>query len=69
MTYKNNDCESKREMLRGFENWSQWADFMQVIPKEKKFWDVVNKSRVNPTTAAPIRKKKKDNIIASKIIK
>ena len=26
MTTKSDDWESKREKLRGFENWPQWAD-------------------------------------------
>lgn len=37
--------------------------------KEKKVWDIVNKSYVYPTRAAQIKKKDKDNAVASKIIK
>ena len=37
--------------------------------EEKKVWDVVDESHVNPTTTAQTRKKEKDNAVASKIIK
>lgn len=33
---ENEDCKSKREKLRGFENWSHWADLIQVMLKQKK---------------------------------
>lgn len=42
---------------------------MQAILEEKEVWDVVDGSRVEPTTAPQIRKKDKDNAIATKIIK
>ena len=63
------DQESKREKLRDFENWPQWADLTQAMLKEKEIWDVVNGTRPEPTTPAQTRKKDKDNAIASKIIK
>ena len=37
--------------------------------EEKEVWDVVDNSRPEPTTAGQIRKKDKDNAIATKIIK
>ena len=37
--------------------------------KEKEVWDVVDRSQADPTTATQTKKKKKDNAIASKIIK
>lgn len=37
--------------------------------KEKEVWDVVNGTRLETTTAPKIRKKNKENAIASKIIK
>ena len=36
---------------------------------KKKVWDVVDKSRADPTTAAQTKKTEKDNAVASKIIK
>lgn len=60
---------SKREKLKGFENWLQWADLTQAMLEEKEVWDVVDGTRPEPTTAAQTRKKDKDNAIASKIIK
>lgn len=69
MTNKNNDCESKREKLRNFENWPQWINLTQVMLKEKEVWDVVDKSYTNPTTVAQTRKREKNNTVASKIIK
>lgn len=61
--------ESKREKLRGFEHWLQWADLTQSMLEEKEVWDVVDKKRPEPTTAPQTRKKEEDNAITSKIIK
>ena len=69
MTNENDDRESKKEKLRGFENWPQWADFTQAMLEEKEVWNVVDRSRADLTTAAQTRKNKKDIVIASKIIK
>ena len=69
MTNENNDRESKREKLRSFENWLQWANLTQAMLEEKEVWDVVDGCHADPTTAAQTRKKEKDNVIASKIIK
>ena len=68
-TDSNDDRESKQEKLKGFENWPQWADLTQAMLEEKEVWDVVDGSRAEPTTAPQIRKKDKDNAIATKIIK
>ena len=65
----NDDCESKREKLKGFENWPQWANITQVMLEEKEVWDVINGLRTKPTTAPQIKKKDKNNVIATKIIK
>ena len=69
MTTESDDRESKREKLRGFENWPQWADLTQAMLEEKEVWDVVDGTRPEPTNAAQTMKKDKDNAIASKIIK
>ena len=69
MTNENDDCESKREKLHGFENWPQWADLTQAMLEEKEVWDVVDGSRADPITASQTRRKEKDNAVASKIIK
>lgn len=69
MTNKNNDCESKREKLCGFENWPQYADFTQAMLKEKEVWDFVDGSCADHTTAAQTRKKMMKNVVASTIIK
>ena len=69
MTSKNDDRESKREKLHGFENWPQCADLTQAMLEEKEVWDLVDRSRLNPTTATQMRKSDKDNTISSKIIK
>lgn len=61
--------DNKREKLKGFENWPQWADLTQAMLEEKQVWDVVDDTRPEPTTAAQTRKKDKDNAIATKIIK
>lgn len=61
--------ESKREKLKGFENWPQWADLTQAMLEEKEIWDIVDGTRPEPTTAVQTRKKDKDNTIASRIIK
>lgn len=37
--------------------------------KEIEVWDVVNKTRLKSTTSTQTKKKDKDNVIASKIIK
>lgn len=37
--------------------------------KEKEVYDVVDNSKLEPTTAVQIRKKDKNNAIATKIIK
>lgn len=42
---------------------------MQAIFKEKKVWDIVYKITVKKTIQMQIRKKKKNNAIALKIIK
>ena len=63
------NCESKREKLKDFENWPQWANLTQAILEEKEVWDVVNVTKPEATTAAQTRKKEKENAIASKIIK
>lgn len=42
---------------------------MQVMLEEKEVWDVINAIRPEPTTVAQMRKKQKNNAIASKIIK
>lgn len=69
MTNKNDDRKSKREKLRSFENWPQWAHLTQIILKKKEFWDVVDESCTDPTIAAQTKKKEKNNAITSKIIK
>ena len=69
MATESDDRESKREKLRGFENWPQWADLTQAMLEEKEVWDVVDGTRPEPTTATQTKKKDKDNAIASKIIK
>ena len=69
MTTENEDRESKREKLRNFENWPQWADLTQVILKEKEVWDVVDGLQADPITTAQTKKKEKDNAVVSKIIK
>ena len=68
-TKSNNDCKSKREKLKDFENWPQWANLMQAMLEEKEFWDIVDGSHAKPTIAPQIWKKDKDNTIATKIIK
>lgn len=60
---------AKKEKLRGFESWPQWADLTQAMLEEKEVWDVEDGSRAEPTTAVQTRKKEKDIAIASKIIK
>ena len=67
-TDSNDDCKSKQEKLKGFENWPQWANLMQAMLEEKEVWDIIDGSRAKPTTALQIRKKDKDNAIATKII-
>lgn len=42
---------------------------MQVILEEKEIWDIVDGSRVNPITAAQTKKKEKNNVVTSQIIK
>ena len=37
--------------------------------KQKEIWDVVDEFRVDPTKATQTRRKKKVNIVTSKIIK
>lgn len=37
--------------------------------EEKEVWDIVDGSQVNPIIASQTKKKEKDNIVASKIIK
>ena len=69
MTNMNDDHESKREKLHGFENWPQWADLTQAMLEEKEVWDIVNGSRADPTIGTQIKKKKKNNAVTSKIIK
>ena len=69
MTNENDDHENKRKKLHGFKNWPQWADLTQAMLKEKEIWDVVDRSRADPTTAAQTRRKEKYNVVASKIIK
>ena len=69
MTNENNNRKSKREKLRGFENWPQWVDLSQAILEEKEVWDIVDGSLADPTTAAQTRRKEKDNAVALKIIK
>ena len=69
MTNKNDDHERKREKLCDFENWPQWTGLTQTMLEEKEVWDVVNRSRADPTTAAQTRKKEKDSVVTSKIIK
>ncbi len=69
MATESDDREPKREKLGGFENWPQWADLTQAMLEEKEIWDVVDGTRAEPTTTAQIRKKEKDNAVASKIIK
>ena len=46
------DQENKRDKLRGFENWPQWADLTQTMLEKKELWDVVNQTRSEPTTHA-----------------
>ena len=69
MNNKNNDQKSKREKLRVFKNWLQWADLTQAILKEKEVWDVVDRSKPDLTTAAQMKKKDNSNAISLKIIK
>ena len=57
MINENDDRESKREKIRGFENWLQWADLTQAMLQEKEVWDVVDGSRADPTTVAQTRRK------------
>ena len=68
MATKNDDYE-KREKLRGFKNWPQWADLTLAMLEEKEVWDVVDGLQAKPSTAVQTRKKEKNNAIASKIIK
>lgn len=69
MTTESDDRDSKREKLRGFGNWPQWADLTQAMLEEREVWDVVDGTRPEPTIAAQTKKKDKDNAIATKIIK
>ena len=69
MTNENNVRKSKREKLRVFENWPQWADLTQAILEVKEVWDVVDGSQTDSITTAQTRRKEKDNAVASKIIK
>ena len=64
-----NKQESKWEKLRGFENQPQWADLTQAMLEKKEMWDVIDGTRPELTTTSQTKKKDKDNIIASKIIK
>ena len=69
MTNKNNNRESKCEKLLACKNWPQWTDLTQAMLEEKEVWDIVDRSRPDPTTVAQTRKRDKDNAISSKIIK
>lgn len=44
-----------------------WLDIGHIW--KKKVWDVIDSTRPEPTTAAQMKKKDKNNTIASKIIK
>lgn len=50
-------------------NWPQLADLTQAIFEEKQMWDIVDKTRLKPTTTPHIKKKDKDNAIDLEIIK
>ena len=43
MTIKNDHHKKKKEKLRNFENWPQWADLTQVMLEKKEFWNLVNR--------------------------
>ena len=51
--------KAKKKKLWNFENWSQWADFIQTILEEKNVQDIIDGSQAEPIIAAQTRKKKK----------
>ena len=68
-TIAEKNCISKREKLKGFNNWPQYSDLMQAILKEKKVSDIVDAIKLELTTAFQTKKKEKNNAIVSKTIK
>lgn len=49
MANKSN-VNNKYEKFRGFENWSQQANFTQIMLKKKEVCNIVDNSRPEPIT-------------------
>lgn len=52
-----------------FKNWLKLVNLIQTILKKKDVWDIINGTRAESTNVVQKRKKEKNNVIASIIIK
>lgn len=52
-----------------FKNWLKLVNLIQIILKKKDVWDIINGTKAEFTNVVQKRKKEKNNVIASIIIK